>query len=223
MLVQNLIYKDNNIKISSPELVYNENKIVSYGSLIYTYTGNVITKETCPTFTYEFAYENGKLAYYTEKFTGDNNFIKVVYTYNTDKTISFKKYRVLDTSEREIATGTLTFKNGNLVKKEFLDKQSSKIITKITLKEYDTQNNPYKNILGFDLLFDDERFFSNLNNNANNIIKTTTTSSDMKQFFSDSLAKNIRKYEYKYNSNDFPIARSEFDKNGNNYTLEYFY
>jgi len=224
MLVQKVISKENDGKTYSSELIYNGNKIVRYGNIIYTYTGDVITKEASDFYTYDFVYDNEKLAYYKEHFTNESLSKKVVYTYNADGTISFKEYQIFNSAEKEVATGTLTFKDGNLVKKETLDKRNIENVTQITIKKYDTKNSLYKNILGCNLLFDDERFLSQMNNNSNNILKSTTTRSDNKAFFSDSLIKNISRFEYKYNSNDFPIVRRDFDEYGNsNYTFEYFY
>lgn len=223
VLLRKEIGKEDNKETYFSEIVYNGNRIVSNGSVSFTYTGNFITKQASAYYTYEFGYDNGKLVSYTEKFTGDIGFSKTVYTHNVDGTVSFKKYFIFNSTETEKVTGTLTFKDGNLVKKEFVDNQE--VVVHTTIKEYDTKNNPYKNILGCDLLFDDDRFLSMLNGNRNNIVKTTSTTSNIQEFFSDSLQKTISIFEYSYNSKGFPILRSSIDNNNNNKisTREYFY
>ncbi|WP_409416175.1 hypothetical protein [Flavobacterium sp. PS2] len=223
ILLRKEIGKENNKETYSSENVYNGNRIVSSGDISFTYTGNYITKQASAYYTYEFGYDNGKLVSYTEKFTGDNGFSKTAYTHNVDGTVSFKKYFVFNSTETEKATGTLTFKNGNLVKKEYVYKDNQEVVIQTAIKEYDTMNNPYKNILGCDLLFDDDRFLSMLNGNRNNIVKTTSTTSNIQEFFSDSLQKTISIFEYSYNSKGFPILRSSIDNNNKISTREYFY
>ncbi|AYN04475.1 hypothetical protein [Flavobacterium sp. 140616W15] len=222
VLLRKEIGKENNKVTYSSEYVYNGNRIVSIGDVSFTYTGNYITKQASAYITYEFGYDNGKLVSYTEKFTGDISFYKTVYIHNVDGTVSFKEYYVFNSMETERSRGNLQFVDGNLVKKEYVMKDNNEVVTQTIIKEYDTKNNPYKNILGCDLLFDDDRFLSILNGNKNNLVKTTSTASNIKEFFSDSLQKSISIFEYSYNSKGFPTLRTSIDNNEIS-TKEYFY
>lgn len=96
-------------------------------------------------------------------------------------------------------TGLLTFENGNLVKNEEG--------TSIYIFGYDTKNNPFKNVLGFNLLFDtNEDTYSQ--NNMTQDGRGGDGSTDH--------------YTFKYDANGYPTER----KLDNPYlpeTYQYFY
>lgn len=212
-------------------VTYNGNKIVSIVSTgsksIFTYDGDVIAKQEVfdinesgketKSEEVSYTYENGKLKtrIFKEDITAeypDGYYIdKVVYTHTSNEIISYVSYSVdKDTkAETKSSQGTLTYKDGNLVKEE----QKSNSVTVISVYEYDTKNNPLKNILGFNLLLNEIGEFG-----KNNIVKTTRTSSEY---------PNAAVYltTYIYNDNNYPTRHTSFDGGGKDieYEIEYTY
>lgn len=167
VLVKNIkhTYTPNDIEIST--LKYDGNKIISRstdGGFIatYTYTGNVITKieeRVNDKFqrSYDYIYLNGKVAKEIQKDNLETD--SRTYTYNANGTVSYVRTR----TGGESTTGLLTFENGNLVKnEEFYGGQYPSTSTYIF--GYDTKNNPFKNLLGFNLLFDTNEDMYSKNN-----------------------------------------------------------
>lgn len=188
----------------STDYTYNGNKIVSAISdngykNIYTYTGDLITKlveiqSDGTVSTTEYFYSNGKLSSKTRLTTGDVIKYQSNYTYNTDGTISYTEFAItLSTGDRygPEYTGKLTFKDGNLIKDE--KSQSGAYGTSSTY-EYDTKNQSFKNVLGFNLL---------LNNalSVNNLVKRTYVTIDGTHIFTN---------EYEYDANGFPTEGKSF-------------
>lgn len=132
---------------------------------IFTYTGDVITKQEVfdvdqqgkETKTDEavYTYENGKLKtrIFREGITAqypDGEYIaKTVYNHASNGTISYINYQVDNKTKAETkdSEGILTYENGNLVKHQ--------LGNSTYVYEYDTKNNPLKNILSFDLLLNE--------------------------------------------------------------------
>ena len=183
---------------------YDGNKIVSKtwdGGAItyYTYTGDLITKIETKVAnnmlgsSYEYTYLNGKVAKVVEKENGETD--SRTYTYNANGTVSYIRTR----TGSQNTTGLLTFENGNLVKNEEG--------TSIYIFGYDTKNNPFKNVLGFNLLFDtNEDTYSQ--NNMTQDGRGGDGSTDH--------------YTFKYDANGYPTERT----GDNPYfpeTYQYFY
>ncbi|OXA93974.1 hypothetical protein [Flavobacterium hercynium] len=204
ILVQKIISTDqygtlNNI------VLYDGNKLKSImdeegNSLKYTYTGDLITKsETIYNgkliATNEYTYNNGKLSMTIQKQPGRDFYYIKKYTHNTDTTAAYAKFKVTIATGIEEETGTIgkyTYRNGNLVKEEeFINGLES-----ITINKFDTNNNPFKNAAGFNLLLGDE------NTGVNNIIESKSTSGSG----SNPKPNNIA-YVYKYDSNKYPTER----------------
>ena len=147
---------------------YDGNKIVSEtfdgGSITYyTYTGDVITKietkvaDNTTSSSIDFIYVNGKVAKQIIKDNWETD--SRTFTYNANGTVSYVRTRTRGNS----TTGLLTFENGNLVKnEEFSGGQYPGTSTYIF--GYDTKNNPFKNVLGFNLLFDTNEDMYSQNN-----------------------------------------------------------
>jgi hypothetical protein len=164
---------------------YDGNKIVSEitdgrWKSVFTYTGDLITK--IESFDYgelyyttDYTYTNGKLA---------SRFIKNIeiqhpysymtyYVHNTDGTVSYSSSN---------GNGKLTFKDGNLVNDGFIT------------YEYDTKNNPFRNILGINVLsLDDDSEVSFIDVSKNNRIKSTENGHSVTQTIT-------------YNSNGYPTV-----------------
>ena len=190
---------------------YDGNKIVSEtwdGGLItyYTYTGDVITKietkgaDNITKSSFDYIYLNGKVVKEIEKNNWETD--SRTFTYNANGTVSYARTR----TSGESTTGLLTFENGNLVKnEEFYGGQYPSTSTYIF--GYDTKNNPFKNVLGFNLLFDtNEDMYS-----KNNMTQDGSGGGNTKDY-----------YTFKYDANGYPTERT----GDNPYfpeTYQYFY
>ncbi len=205
-------------------ITYNGNKIVTAGYTandkeVYTYTGDVITKiedfaeEGNISSINELTYESGKLK--TDVLTeiaSDRTYIsKRVYTYNTNGTISFVNYAVDPTTkvETKSSEGVLTYTNGNLTKKTEIFE--TYLYTKTY--EYDAKNNPFKNILGFNLLIDHETSAS-----LNNVTKLTTVYTR-----GEEITTNIFNSVYEYDAKGYPTKQTQTDDSDNDEITEYTY
>lgn len=203
------------------EYHYRGNKIVSVtegdGSVSkYTYTGDLITKIEYFDETgllndiSEYGYTDGLMTSYTEKYDKDYN-IKTKYTHNNDGTVSYEQFKVnIDTGleEKFQQTGRLTYKDGNLIKAE----RSYDKFETVEIYEYDTKNSPFKNILGWNLLLDEEPA-------VKNIIKKVDTSGSQGNIH---IGTNI--YTYKYDVNNYPTEKvTNFSNSTDTETVQYVY
>jgi hypothetical protein len=213
------LYRDGDSEIGN--IAYNGNKIVSRtekdGSLTkYTYTGDLITREEefdehgKLNNTNEYAYVNGKLSTSVEKSADANAvyYYKTKYTHNTDGTISYDNYRgkILTGVEEEYgATGKYTYSGGNLVKLEvsYYGNDYSYVY------EYDSKNNPGKNILGLSLLMEDE------SSSVNNVVKKTSMSGS-----GANIRTSITTYSYKYDANNYPTESLKTFQTGSSTSTE---
>lgn len=199
-------YSANDIVTST--YMYNGNKIVlesNDGGFVanYTYTGNMITKieeKVNNQFqsSREFTYVDGKVAtkVWKRNYGGTTSY---AYSYNSNGTVSYKRTQPTGTN-----TGVLTIANGNIVKNEVFN--NGTLLNTYTYG-YDTKNNPFKNVLGFNLLLEtDEEMFS-----PNNMIQ-------------DGGGSPTFNYVLKYNDNGFPTEkkRSDVDRSSDELT-QYFY
>ena len=203
------------------DFTYSGNKLVSWvdsfgDKKTFTYTGDLITKivdtddKGNVDYTTEFTYTNGKLTSEISLETGDDYKYKTKYVHNTDGTISFEEFRVAVATGKEEKYGDIgkyTFKNGNLVKKEksYYGTNSSETY------EYDAKNNPFKNVVGFNLFVDDEEGAY-----VNNIVKRTYPNSNSTDTYTNT-------YEYKYNAEGFPTEQKDFYNGASYGTTTYTY
>lgn len=201
---------------------YVGNKIVSAGytqndKQVYTYTGDFITKiedfaeEGNISSTNEFTYENGKLKIDLLTEIGIQTYVsKSVYTYNTNGTISFITYSVDSNGiETKKSEGVLTYLDGNLTQKTEVYQGSSYTKT----YEYDVKNNPFKNILGYNLLIDSETSTS-----LNNVTKLTYVS-----ISNGNTTTTIFNSFYEYNEKDYPVKQTQTNSSNNDEITEYTY
>ncbi|WP_343705810.1 hypothetical protein [Flavobacterium sp.] len=202
---------------------YNGNKVVSMteedgSQRKFTYIGNQIAKieefdvDGLPDGSIVYGYTNGLMTSYVEKYDDLYNH-KTKYTHNNDGTVSYEQFKVnIETGieEKYGQTGTLTFRDGNLIKAE----RSSSNFTSVEVYEYDAKNSPLKNIVGWNLLLDDESA-------NNNITQRTYTSGS-----GDNIHIDITTYTYKYDANGYPTERVTKFPNGDSFeteTVEYEY
>lgn len=202
---------------STVTYAYDGNKITSltYNTgekTVFTYTDNLITKavytetyEGAPRiFTTTYTYENGKLKSSFQLGSASSVNKRRTYTYNANGTISTVTVLINPTTQAETqdSSSVLTLDaNGNIVKAEFND------LTNII--EYDTKNNPFKNVLGFTSLLDSDIFDKDANS-VNNMTKVTEKSGDV--------IEGTTTYTNTYNSDNYLIK----SVSGND-TYEYTY
>jgi hypothetical protein len=191
---------------------------------VYKYTGNLITaiyeyKNDKLTDSSNFTYENDKLIkkVFTYSYISNNQSYttksKAVYTNNADGTIGERFFSIDKTTGEETLetnpNNVLTFANGNLAKIEsvniisYTDNNGNPLL--ITYKyanvyEYDSKNNAFKNVLGYNKLIreTDGSFLS-----INNILKTTITSSSIPDQGNNYTTASTNTYEY--NANNYPV------------------
>lgn len=216
ILVKKITEYEDGLPVSR-DVLYNGNKIVSItetdGSQTrFTYNGNQIVKiekfdeDGLSEGPIEYGYTNGLMTSYVEKYDDLYNH-KIKYIHNNDETVSYEQFKVnISTGDEEKygQTGKLTFKDGNLIKAERSFGQFNSVET----YEYDTKNSPFKNIIGLNLLLDDEP-------TTNNVIKRSYTSvSDANTHTSETI------YSYKYDANNYPTERVAAFPNGSSTTTE---
>lgn len=190
-------------KVTNTRISYEGNKIsnsISSGERVFkfTYTEDFITKSESfdkngkLESTTEYTYEKGKLVTKIRKEGAESDFYyKTQYTHNGSTQIGFKNFIVTAATQEEEeygSAGKYTYINGNLVNIESsLDGKDS-----ITTFEYDTNNNPYINIKGYNLLVGENT------SNFNNIVKRTYI---LKETISE---PRLTTYVYKYNTKNYP-------------------
>lgn len=227
VLIKKMIIINTQEGTSEINFTYEGKKLVeqkSTGYLNYTkrfyYTGDLITKYEVMsgannTIVTDLTYEKGKLKTLSENrrylYTGAAYVKKTTYTYNADDSVSFVTNDI-DKETNKITstrTGKLTYVNGNLVKDERFDDPTGFISTVL---EYDTKNNPSKNVIGFNLLLG----YSDFNYSANNKSKLTTNG-----VYSSPWTVYTT---YEYDENNFPTVAKHSDETGDVYaTTKYFY
>ncbi|GEM_PF-2113658 len=189
---------------------YKENKILDCdGSKKYYYQADKITKIELINSnneiikTIEYKYLNNRVDYYTTVEYG--MVFKTKYTYEENGDVLYDTFQLYESGEEEELDnyGTYTFKNGNLIKlEEFLDGTET-----VTEYEYDNQKNPWKNVLGLNLLLDQKP-------SVNNVVKEKFNEID-------GYSGNTT-YSYKYNSDGYPVEKKAIYEDGNVIFLEKF-
>lgn len=220
ILVRKSVFTDFNGREDTSTFVYNGNKIVSVSSnngdkSIYTYTGDLITKivdtnnDTLVS-TSEYTYLSGKLSSFVFKRVGLDFYRKTVYTHNADGSVFFQStiFNMI-TGEEDLGLGILMgkyiFSEGNLIKKV-----SGSSIEKF---EYDTKNNPFKNIMGLSLLLDRDEKIS-----KNNVLRVDA---EYDSSYGGAVSK-FYVYSYTYAENNFPV-KDVWSSAYYTSTREYFY
>lgn len=162
-------------------------------------------------FVTEYTYQDGKLVYLINTYS-NGNISKIEYAYNTDNTVFYEKYIINNSVEFKEREGTYTFEKGNLVKNVYTTyfpndfPTSGSLFTDIY--EYDSKNNPFKDVLGYSLLLVDE---NNFPISVNNVTKRTHIDAD-KIYYENPY---FYTYSYSYDSNGFPKGYTGvFSENG---------
>ncbi|KOP36642.1 hypothetical protein DBB36_08560 [Flavobacterium sp. WLB] len=221
ILVKKITKIDSKGSSSSENYLYNGNKIVSIteadGSLTkFTYNGNeIVTKEEfdkngLSKGPVEYGYTDGLMTSYVEKYDDDYN-SKTKYKHNNDGTVSYEQFKVDIKTGLEVKfqqTGKLTYKDGNLIKAE----RSYDKFETVEIYEYDTKNSPLKNILGWNLLLDEEPA-------VKNIIKKVDTSGSQGNIHTDTYIST-----YTYDVNNYPTEKiTKLSGSTDTETVQYVY
>lgn len=206
---------------------YLDNQIISSENskqkIEYTYNNGLITKIVSynklneSSVVLEYTYENEQLV----KLTSSENYV-IYYTHASDGKISCEKF--LGSSKEEgqkLSHGVLYFKNDNLVKSEnvFDVIAEDKVTTTTISYEYDTYNNPYNSIVGYNKLLDKAAIVS-----KNNVVMIVAETAVVVGDQTISSAK-MHTISYKYDKDNNPTEQeSESSLNNPNYSkIQYLY
>jgi hypothetical protein len=169
---------------------------VSKSKEVYTYTGNLITKEE--SVDVAGVVQNSTVYVYNDKnkmtsstyTSSKGNVYKSVYVYNTDGTVTSTQY---GTSISGVVTpsgytNVYTFLNGNLVKdvNTYTSTDYNSTSTRVYL--FDTKNNPSKYVLGFSNLFGET---ANLNNAISNVYTSSSNTYAIRSEFTYDANGNV--------------------------------
>lgn len=177
---------------------------------LYTYTGDLITQvknynpadelEETETFTYN---AGNQLTSYVRVQLTANTGVKVTFVYNTDGTVSTTSYSGTAVSQTTVlGNGTSVISGGEIV----MELTSSGSMHTYT---YDTKNNPYKNITGFDKI---TIIGAGLTDGIHHNILTNTDG-----------AGYVYNTAYTYNTMNFPLTAAKSEGTEAISTTEYIY
>ncbi|WP_282742489.1 hypothetical protein [Flavobacterium sp. XS2P24] len=208
---------------------YNGTEIVSIDGTEkrtdFTYTDGLITKRVILnktnqlSETIEYSYLVGKLV----EVESLGNY-RINYIHNSDKTVSYERFRISGNQQVKEFHGALYFENENLIKNErILDTMPVGITSSYSVSfDYDAKNNPLYNVLGYKNLLDHMETISSNNSLINTVIAITTNGDQVLS------VANFYKSSFKYDSDNYPTEQvSEtviFAKGNTGYLkTQYFY
>jgi hypothetical protein len=217
-------YDDDTVETTDFE--YNGNKIVSVSSdldlrdeTIYTYTGDLITKE-------EYFFDDGIDSFeeiIDYEYDSNNRLIKSIrtdqygdietdnFTYNSNGTVSF----TTTANSTTIASGIIYFNGNQPYKKEITENPGTTFeVSWVEESTFDLKVSPFANVTGFYKI----------------IIGTPSYTRGYPGIAGNSLDFSIdntleERSTYTYNGNNMPASETyiDFDNGDNNSTLQYFY
>jgi len=213
--------------VENSVFAYNQNQIISAENskqkTDYTYQDGLIIKIT----TYNKATKSSIVLNYTYnkeklvKVTSSENYV-INYTHNSNEKVSYEKIIVnAQNKEQKVYHGNLFFKNNNLIKDErvFDDADKNSVSSSKTTFDYDTFNNPYFSILGYDKLLDQGAIVSE-NNIVMTVAETTVVSGE-----GTISSANMYKTTFKYDTDNYPTEQvaEESLTNPNYSKIQYLY
>lgn len=219
------IYPTNPSNNSTYTYVFDGNKIVSMRTEQwineFTYEGNVIVKEVGYNYNilsgkgekiseHKYTYVNNKLveSSYVQSFNAYfQSKVRTVYTYNSDGSVKIEKYNIdivtgIETKDDVITV--LTYANGNLVKEVETNTRPGSNYVGTNAWEYDSKKNPFKNVLGFNLLLFHRP-------SVNNIVKGSYSESTSPGTIT---AKSDAVTDYVYDTNGYPTKETYYYEDG---------
>jgi hypothetical protein len=180
----------------------------------------VLDKTSQVVSTIQYSYLRGQLV----SAKSLNNYI-INYLPNSDGSIAYEKFSVNSVGEEVMVYhGVLFFENKNLSKDDrTFDNAPSGVTTTYSVSfEYDSKNNPFYSILGYEKLLEHDDFIS-----VNNSLITVVTNSS---FQNDQIisSANFYKSSFKYDEDGYPterISEAVMPVNGNSDYMksQYFY
>nr|WP_315162464.1 hypothetical protein [uncultured Flavobacterium sp.] len=208
---------------------YNGTEIVSIDGAEkrtdFTYTDGLITKTVILNKTNQLS-ETIEYSYLVSKLVEVESLgnYRINYIHNTDKTVSYERFRISGNQQVKEFHGTLYFENENLIKNErILDTMPVGITSSESITfDYDAKNNPLYNVLGYKNLLDHMETISSNNSLINTVIATTTNGDQVLS------VANFYKSSFKYDSENYPterVSETAILANGNTGYLktQYFY
>ncbi|WP_289665361.1 hypothetical protein [Flavobacterium panacagri] len=215
------IYPNNPSENFDVNIVYNGNKIVSTSNKLektaYSYNGNYIASETkydirngqeIKYFETFYEYENESLKTVSKIMNGEET--RSVYTKNGDDSITKEIYD-FDVKTKKISDNpkqdVLTILNGNLINLVF--NWGSNDVMTCSRFQYDAHYNAFKNVLGFNVLLDQEILGSELsvssfNNLTRHSYSSIASGSIIFEPYSNSMV-------YEYNKKGYPTKKTTYD------------
>ena len=193
---------------------------------VFNYTDGLITKVVTlnktnqQSETIEYSYLLGKLV----EVESLGNY-RINYIHNSDETVSYQRFTI-GSGNQEVKEfhGTLYFENENLIKEErILDNTVAGVASNYSISfDYDSNNNPLYNVLGYKKLLNHMETISSNNSLINTVITTTTNGNQVLS------SANFYKSSFKYDSDNYPteqVSETALLANGNRGYLkrEYFY
>ncbi|MBL0014269.1 MAG: hypothetical protein IPP30_11390 [Flavobacterium sp.] len=181
--------------------VYNGNKMntISNGSTVsyFYYSGNLVSNiesfynnQLMSVFTFDYNNAGKLVQSKLESFSNDL-VIRDTFIYNDDNTISVNEYGTFEGGPETLQTQKYFLDSeGEIIRIEKNDGSG----TAVSLYTYDTKNNPFKNVLGFDKLFN----IMSLGIKHNTV---TTLETDFDGSTISSTEKKII-----YNAQDYPVT-----------------
>lgn len=179
----------------------------------YEYEGNHIAKETsyigdAVKETKYYDYENDLLKTVIVK--SENKETKYIYNYNSDGTITKETYDLDSKTQKEVkdpGKTVYTIAEGNLMK--LISDWGYRDVTTASRYEYDTKNNAFKNVLGFNLLLDQDEFGAEFNiSSPNNLTRYTFFPIRSEGIVFEPYSNT---FIYEYNKKGYPIKKTTFD------------
>lgn len=211
----NCTYSGNKIVTGTFTGIGNGTSLTRVGN--YTYSGDLITKV-------EIFENNNLIEKSNYNYNSDNrlaSFIELDYTlgigkrmtysYNPDGSISSTGYSGdLVSQNTLVSNNAITFSNGEV--SSHIEHIGS--VTKTLTFTYDNNNCPFKNVLGFDKISYAVigTFTSEI---SHNLIQIVRVQNGAPNYTTD--------FQYTYNSNNFPLTKSETFGGITNQTSQYFY
>lgn len=219
----NTIYPDHPEKKYVTNIVYKGNKIVivsnKFQRIVYGYNDNRIGSEIKYTIENQqeiklsetiYEYENEGLKTVLQTVNGQKT--KWIYSKNADGSIVKETYSFDTENKKEENLGhtVLTIINGNLI--NLVSNWGYGDVVTCGKYEYDGNNNPFKNILGFDLLLDQEVFGLELNiSSTNNLTKHNYYPITSGNIVFETYCNTMK---YEYNKKGYPTKKTTYDYAG---------
>ena len=212
--------------VETTDFEYNGNKIVSVSSdldlrdeTIYTYTGDLITKE-------EYFFDDGIDSFeevIDYEYDSNNRLIKSIrtdeygdietdnFTYNSNGTVSF----TTTANSNTIASGTIYFNGNQPYKKEITENPGTGFeVSWVEESTFDNKVSPFANVTGFSkIVIGTPKYTRGYTGIVNNSLDFS---------IDDNLEERST---YTYNSNNMPATETYIDFNNSDYnsTAQYIY